>query len=66
MSETQVQKLREEIDDLLDKAEDAVDQFIEGTVPGILKGTASMFAKQGFGLIRGVLNIPDDIGGDED
>ncbi len=57
MSESVIQNVREKIDDLIDQLENEIDKL-----PGIPK----LIATQAVGVLRGVLQIPDDIGGDED
>lgn len=65
MSESTVNNIREKIDDFLDEGEKLFAEQLK-RVPAILRGGAEIAVNGAFGLLRGVLGIPDDIGGDAD
>lgn len=66
MSDTNiVQQVREKIDDAIDAVEKAVADRL-AKVPTIVRPALEMSANGAFAVIRGILGIPDDIGGDAD
>ena len=60
-----VQSVREKIDDAIDVLENRADEKI-ANAPSVLQPVMKMSASGAFSTIRGILGIPDDIGGDED
>lgn len=66
MSETTfVEQVREKIDDAIDAVEAAVAEKI-AKAPAVTRPPLEMAANGAFGTVRGILGIPDDIGGDAD
>lgn len=60
-----VQTVREKIDDAIDVVENLVDEKL-AAVPSVIRAPLALAANGAFSTIRGILGIPDDIGGDED
>ena len=60
-----VQSVREKIDDTIDILEDFAEKKL-AKVPALMRPPLEMAANGAFATLRGILGIPDDIGGDED
>ena len=65
MDSTNVQELREKIDDALDVVETFVEEKLN-KLPALVSAPLKVTAQGAFATVRGIVGIPDDIGGDED
>ncbi|MEM6413208.1 MAG: hypothetical protein AAF720_00940 [Pseudomonadota bacterium] len=59
------QSVREKIDDAIDVVENFAAEKLS-KVPTMLRSPLELAANGAFATIRGIFQIPDDIGGDED
>ena len=58
-------QVRHKIDDAIDVIENFVANKISGA-PSLMQAPLSLAANGAFATIRGIIGIPDDIGGDAD